>query len=53
MTVSIRVPRNSTCQDAASLVSPALAAPIQYRYGNLLVEFNGRAFLKSQGRRDS
>src|SRR6266850_141139 len=32
---------------AASTVSPALSAPTQYRYGNLLVEFKGRAFLIS------
>jgi hypothetical protein len=28
-------------------VAPALAAPIRYGYGNLLVEFTGRAFLIS------
>jgi hypothetical protein len=26
---------------AASIISPALSAPIRYRYGNLLVEFKG------------
>jgi hypothetical protein len=30
---------------AASVVSPTLSTPIQYRYGNLLVEFEGRGFL--------
>jgi hypothetical protein len=30
---------------AASAVSPVLAAPTHYRYGNLLVEFKGRAFV--------
>jgi hypothetical protein len=32
---------------AALTVSPALPAPIQYKYGNLPVEFNGRAVLIS------
>jgi len=32
---------------AASIVSPALSAPTQYRFGNLLVEFKGWAFLIS------
>jgi len=32
---------------AASIFSPALSAPTQYRYGNLLVKFKGRAFLIS------
>jgi len=34
---------------AACTVSPALSAPTQYRYGNLLVKlsFKGRAFLIS------
>jgi len=32
---------------ATSTVSPALSAPIQYRYGNLLVEFKGWAVLIS------
>jgi len=27
---------------------PALSAPTQYRYGNQLVEFKGRAFLISR-----
>ena len=29
----------------AFTVSPVLSAPTQYRYGNLLVEFKGQAFL--------
>jgi hypothetical protein len=37
---------------AASIISSALSAPIQYRYGNLLVEFKGRAFLISGIPRD-
>jgi hypothetical protein len=34
---------------ATSVVSPVLSAPTQYgpRYGNLLAEFKGRAFLIS------
>ena len=32
---------------AAFNVSPALSAPIQYRYGNLLVELKDQAFLIS------
>jgi len=32
---------------AASTVSPALSAPIQYGYGNLLVELKHRAYLIS------
>jgi len=32
---------------AAYTVSPALSAPTQYRYGNILVEFKGWAFLIS------
>ena len=32
---------------AASTISPALSAPTQYRYGNLLVEFKGQVFLIS------
>jgi hypothetical protein len=29
-------------------VSPALSAPIQYGYGNLIIEFKGQAFLISE-----
>jgi hypothetical protein len=32
---------------ATSIVSPALSAPTRYWYGNLLVVFQGRAFLTS------
>jgi hypothetical protein len=32
---------------AASIISPVLSAPTQYRYGNLLVKFKGRVFLIS------
>jgi hypothetical protein len=32
---------------AVSSFSPALSAPTQDRYGNLLVKFQGRAFLIS------
>jgi hypothetical protein len=32
---------------AAFTIAPALSVPTQYRYGNLLLKFKGRAFLIS------